>query len=193
MAENSATRRAFLGTSVVATIGLAGCTGGDGNGDGNGGGNGTDSGSGGDTGEEYDSLDEIETADDIQELNIDPEEVREKAESVEYSDLMRNAEEYVGEAIYYEATVDQVIPLEDEEDAYQLRLFVNDENDDVMGAWRGQRVIEDDVIETYSVGAGRIEYETIFGETREIPLLSIYDIEILEEGGGGGSGNETQS
>lgn len=189
MSENSTTRRVFLGTSVVATVGLAGCMGGDGNG----GGNGNDSRNGGDNDEEYDSIDDIETADDIQELNINPEEVREKAEHVEYSELMRNAEDYIGEAIYYEATVDQVIPFEDEEDAYQLRLFVNDENDDVMGAWRGERVIEDDAIETYSVGAGRIEYETIFGETREIPLLSIYDIEILEEGGDGGNRNETES
>lgn len=205
MPNRKLTRRGVLGTTIVATVGVAGCAGGEAD-TGIREGNETNT---SDSGEEYDSIDDVDTLEDLGEMNINPEEVREKAEPVEYDELMRNAEDYVGEPLYHEARVDQVLVVEegdggntsdeentthgentsDDENIYQLRLIVNDEYDDVMGFWHGERVIEDDIVETYSVGGGRIEYETLLGERREIPLLYIYDLEILDKDE---LGNETE-
>jgi len=114
--------------------------------------------------------------------------VRENAHTdVDYDDLFRDFEQYQGEAIHYnygllyQAMYDRY----EDYDYHQLNVK-NDPTEayqgDVAMIWAGdERLLEDDLIELWAIVENLYEYETVQGETRTIPLLTLVDYELREE------------
>lgn len=112
--------------------------------------------------------------------DYDVDEVREEAERVDFSELMRNADEYQDEYLYYRGDVIQVMSDDDNEE-FQFRMNVNEDGDDIFCVWEGERIIENDWLEIYGIGAGWIEYESVAGNEREIPAIYVADLDIVDE------------
>lgn len=113
--------------------------------------------------------------------NVDK--VRSSAETVGYDTIFRNIEKYTGEAVYFE--YGQVYQTIYEDNYTYLQLYVSNKNDewegDVAAAYFGdERILENDRIELWGVVEDLIEYETVKGNVRTIPLLTIVDYELYE-------------
>lgn len=116
--------------------------------------------------------------------DYDAKTVRESATDVAYDTLFRKIEQYEKESVHFEyGLVYQTIY----EDGYTyLQLDVtNDSNEwegDVAATyWGDDRLLENDFIELWAVVEGLHEYETVKGDTRTIPLLTIVDYELREQ------------
>lgn len=105
--------------------------------------------------------------------------IRENAEAIEYDELYRNVENYVGEAVTYDGVVIQ--NLESEKYFIFLIVLNNDPNQLVYGSWTGGRFIEEDAVRIWAEVLGIEIYQTGAGSERSVPAVSIADMELLEE------------
>jgi hypothetical protein len=120
----------------------------------------------------------------------DPDNIRDLASTVDYDELFRNFESYKGEAIHFEyGSVYQTLYQENREDPttgdyYQIDVSNNTQSyeGDIGAGWFGdERLLENDFIELWGVAEELISYETVQGDTRTIPRLTMTDFEIREE------------
>lgn len=114
----------------------------------------------------------------------DPEIARENAISPTYDELFRNINQYKGDPVRFGwAQVYQVL-YGDEYDHIQMYVSNNDQEfeGDVAAEWYGdQRILEDDRFQPVVGVAERLyEYETVQGDTRTIPLLTLVDYELFD-------------
>ena len=110
--------------------------------------------------------------------------VKSNAEEVPYEELFRNIEEYTGTRVFYGAAkIIQVV--EQNSEKYQFRLNVTQNGqiweDDVLGRWKGERFLEDDLVEFWGVVNGAFQYETVAGNQRTIPDFDIVDMATIKE------------
>ena len=119
------------------------------------------------------------------EQGLDTEEIKSNAEEIPYDDLLRNGDEYQGQAVHFpQAKIVQV--LGSEEEGFQFRVNVNEAEytweDDVLIRWDGERFVTDDIVEIWGQSNGLISYEAVLGNERTIPDISAVDINLLQEG-----------
>ena len=95
--------------------------------------------------------------------NLSFEEIKHRASSPTYDDLFRNNEQYLGELVYYQAQLIQVMDIG--EDRYQLRANVTQERflweDTVFLRYSGPRLLEGDIIELVGTVVGLSTYQAI--------------------------------
>jgi hypothetical protein len=120
----------------------------------------------------------------------DPDNIRDIASTVDYDELFRNFESYKGEPIHFEyGLVYQTLYQENREDPttgdyYQMDVSNNTQSyeGDIGAGWFGdERLLENDYIELWGVAEELISYETVQGDTRTIPRITMTDFEIREE------------
>ena len=123
-------------------------------------------------------------------------ELADSARRITYEDLFRYNERYIGESVYYQGRVNQVIEMGN--DIYALRVFVASESmatniirifayggelaDDVFMVYErgdGVRVLENDIIEFAGIVTGLHQYETVLGAQRTVPELLAIRIEPM--------------
>lgn len=114
--------------------------------------------------------------------DYDPEKIREEAEYIAYDELFRNIEYYEGEAIHFPgAEVDQAFHGAVDEYRIYVGRTPEDGSNDVYAQYDGRgRLIEGDQIELWGVVEGTITYETVLGEERTIPLITLVDFEMYD-------------
>lgn len=117
--------------------------------------------------------------------DLDPEEIKSNAERIPYDDLLRNGDQYKGQAVHFpQAKIVQV--LGSEEEGFQFRINVTETQyvweDDVLIRWSGDRFVTDDIIEVWGRSNGLISYEAVLGNERTIPDVTAVDITLLQEG-----------
>ena len=119
----------------------------------------------------------------------DPDNIRDIASTVDYDELFRNFESYKGEPIHFEyGLVYQTLYQENREDPttgdyYQMDVSNNTQSyeGDIGAGWFGdERLLENDLIELWGVAEELISYETVQGDTRTIPRITMTDFEIRE-------------
>jgi hypothetical protein len=120
----------------------------------------------------------------------DPDNIRDLASTVDYDELFRDFESYQGEAVHFEfGAVYQTIYPENREDPtagdyYQIQVSNNTQSyeGDIAADWYGdERLLENDYIELWGVAEELTSYETVQGDTRTIPRITMTDFEIREE------------
>lgn len=90
--------------------------------------------------------------------------------NVSYAELFRNNDRYVGKNISFTGRVVQV--LERGSNTFDLRVDVGDSEGVVyLGNYRGQRLLEDDVIAFIGESVGLVTYTAIFGNEITIPAM----------------------
>lgn len=179
--QHQQSRRKFVATAVGSGFLLiAGCTD-ESNGDSNGG---TDEDSDGGTDEDDNDGsdgDNDDGTDGNSGTSYNPEQIRENAEYIEYRNLLRDVESYVGEPIHYPwGEVVQSIS-----DSNQYRINVGeypgfDSNDLFVDYSGDERLVEDDQIQLWGVVEGSVTYETVMGDERTIPRITLVDYEEFE-------------
>lgn len=136
-----------------------------------------------------DSADVVSTTEIVWGDPYDPDNIRDLASTVDYDELFRNFEEYQGEAVHFEfGRIYQSIYPENEEyptagDYYQLQVSNDAESfqGDIAADWyRDQRLLENDSIELWGVAEQLFSYETVDGNTRTIPRITMTDVVIRE-------------
>lgn len=115
--------------------------------------------------------------------NYDPEQVRENSEYIPYKELFRNIESNQGKAIYFPGG--EVAQVSEEDDVDVYRIYVGetpeDGSNDVYALYYGDgRLLEEDQIELWGVVEGTETYETVMGDERTIPKITLVDYEDFE-------------
>ena len=103
---------------------------------------------------------------------------------IDYKELFRNNEQHQSRLFRFKGTVVQVI--ERARDKYDLRVNVGDVWDDsvvYLSAYKGQRLLEGDVIEFVGESVGLHIYEAISGAAITIPQLRSVSVVRLSESG----------
>lgn len=105
-----------------------------------------------------------------------------EAKPIAFDDLARNTEEYIGQAIYLEGEIIQVV--EHSPTRYDLRVNVTRGeygwSDTVYVRWQGKRFLEDDEVWLAGLVLGRHTYRSIFGASITLPEIQAVAIELLE-------------
>ena len=110
------------------------------------------------------------------------EDIKSKAiENLGYDELLRHNEEYIGEIVYYRGKVDQV--SENWGGSYTLRIFVTKGEyglweDDIWANYKGERVLEGDIVDIWGKVKGVKKYTTVLGSSRSIPEIDILHLEV---------------
>ena len=96
---------------------------------------------------------------------------RAQSQTIDYRELFRNNEQYVGQRFYFRGKIVQVI--ERGEDTYDFRVDVEPESLSsaivYLAEYTGRRLLEDDRIEFIGAAAGLERYESILGQRITIP------------------------
>lgn len=107
------------------------------------------------------------------------------ASSIPYNDLFRNNEQYVGQLVYYQAQLIQVVDAG--KDRYQLRANVTKGrflwDDTVFLSYAGPRLLEDDVIEFVGTVVGVRTYTAVLGNRVTIPDISVVKARMVNHDG----------
>ena len=111
--------------------------------------------------------------------------IRNNASEVAYETLFRNFERYAGEPVHYPYGLIYQVMYNVEEGTDYLQLYVStnsrDWQGDIAAYWSGDtRLLEDDRIELWGVPERLYTYETVEGNERTIPLLTIVAVEVLD-------------
>jgi hypothetical protein len=110
-----------------------------------------------------------------------PEDFKASCTSVEYDDLARNTETYVGQHIHYQGDVVQVREMGN--DRYVLRVNVTKDEydlwrDTIWVNYTGSRTLERDIIQLWGTVKGRREYTAVLGNQIVIPEIDAKYLEI---------------
>ena len=112
-------------------------------------------------------------------------ELRSRARTIEYRELLRNFEKYTRELVYYRAKVEQVVSQDGEYRRFVVRVYVTSKEFNlwggdmaVGGSSRGQpRFLEDDMVEVVGLVMDRLfTYQAAFGKERTIPFDEMLSI-----------------
>lgn len=119
-------------------------------------------------------------------LSLTSEEIKASAKTITYDELMRNSKNYVGETIYFKGEVAQVI--QGRENNFDIRVYTKSSfsgflGDDIYVSYKGERKLEDDIIELWGTYRGLMSYETIFGAKRTIPQIDSLILEVVQKAG----------
>jgi len=115
--------------------------------------------------------------------------IRDNATSPAYDEFFRNFEAFQGEQIHflygdvYQTLYDQA-DSPPQYDYYQIYVTNNEQEyeGDIAADWYGdERLIEEDIIELWGVAENLYSYETVEGDTRTIPRITLVDYELREE------------
>lgn len=118
------------------------------------------------------------------------EERRAQIPTIDYRELFRNNEQYIGQRFYFRGKIVQVI--ERGENTYDFRVDV--EPDSLSSAivylaeYTGRRLLDDDRIEFVGAAAGLERYESIFGQSITIPRVKAVAVRWFSETGAGAAG-----
>lgn len=98
------------------------------------------------------------------------------ATRVSYEELFRNSETYLFQAVYFKGEVIQV--LDGGDGTYTLRVNVtlgelDIWEDTVLLLYRGDRVLEDDIVEFVGIYGGPYTYESVLGGDITVPYLDV--------------------
>ncbi|KAF5410639.1 MAG: hypothetical protein U9N46_03080 [Euryarchaeota archaeon] len=102
------------------------------------------------------------------------EEIKSNASVISYDDLMRHNDVYVGDIIYYRGEILQV--SERRTDTYILRVATKQStygyHDDIIYVnYKGDRLLEGDLIDIWGKSKGLKTYEAILGNQITIPEI----------------------
>jgi hypothetical protein len=112
--------------------------------------------------------------------------VKSNAKEPSYDELFRNFEDYEGEPIRFERgeVYQAQYPENQDYDYFQMWVSQADPKyeDDIAAVWYGgERYLEDDVFSPlYGVAERLFSYETVQGDERTIPLLTLVHVELQE-------------
>ncbi len=109
-----------------------------------------------------------------------PEEIKAKAELIEYEPLYRYIETHVGKIGYFTGEVVQVIKRGD--DKYDLRLAMDGDYNQMIyiSDYQGVRVLEDDIFHVWGKVDGLHTYKTVLGASRTLPKVKSLVGEIYD-------------
>lgn len=114
--------------------------------------------------------------------------VKNNSLSVSYDDLMRYNEQYKGKIVHYTGQVRQV--TEDKNGDYLLRIATKKSSwgdsyydNVILVGYKGDRLLEDDLVEVYGNSIGLITYEAVMGNSITIPAVSSLYIELVKKAG----------
>jgi len=114
--------------------------------------------------------------------------VTENAQSPAYDTLFRQFDDYEGEPVHFAfGYVYQSIYNSDGGADYHQVEVTNDQSagyqGDIAMLWDGDtRLLEGDVIELWGIAEDLYEYETVQGDVRTIPRITLVEFELIEEG-----------
>lgn len=121
---------------------------------------------------------------------LTPSQIRDRAiHGVEFDDLMRNNEKYVGNILYLEGEIIQA--RNDYGDTYVLRVSITEEelgfgttyySDPIYVNYAGPRVLEEDIVGIYGRVVGIKEYTSILGSPIELPEVNSLLLEVISKG-----------
>jgi len=105
-------------------------------------------------------------------------------ENLNYDELLRNNDKYIGEIVYYRGEVNQVV--EGWGGNYTLRIFVTKGeyglwDDDIWANYQGKRVLEEDIVDIWGKVKGVKKYTTVLGDRRSIPEIDVLHLELVKE------------
>lgn len=122
--------------------------------------------------------DEYEVSSDAMTMGV--EEYEKSCEKVDYKDLARNTDKYIGKKVKFKCQVQQVI--DDEE--YRVSVTKKD------GFWKNdvylrlyaleKKFIEEDVVMVYGEVSGTKKYTSVLGESIEIPQVEAVYMDLLK-------------
>ena len=127
------------------------------------------------------------TSTNQQEPKLTLSQIQEQAIEVSYNDLYRNNENYLNKIVKFEGEIVQTIKTRNGYDyridvtkTYPSYGGVNYEDTIWAHYYNGdKRFLEEDIVEFYAEVKGLSTYETIFGETKELPNVEILYINLL--------------
>ena len=99
------------------------------------------------------------------------------APTIDYKEMFRNNEQYVGQEFYFTGKIVQVIGSSvfrvDVADDYSSHVVY-------LSGYRGKRLLEDDKIEFVGRVLGLHTYRSIFGQSITIPHLQAVSVQLIE-------------
>jgi len=123
--------------------------------------------------------------------NVSKEEIKQSAiENLEYEELFRNNDEYVGKIVHFVGKVIQI--QEGSGNSYVMRADVTEKEhgfweDDVFLDYQGERILEDEIVEFWGEVKGVRKYTTVLKASRSIPEVAVLYLEVLKDYIGGGT------
>ncbi len=107
--------------------------------------------------------------------------VKAEAGTIDYKELFRNSEQYVGQNFYFRGKIVQVI--EHGRNIYDFRVNVATSGSDVVyiQGYRGQRLLDGDRIEFVGRSAGLQRYTSIFKQSITIPKLIPIAVRLIDD------------
>ena len=118
-------------------------------------------------------------------LSVD--EIKSRAKTISYDELMRHNDNYVGEIIHLKGSVMQVFEIS--KDKYGLLVFTRKSNswyyddDLVLVYYEGERLLEDDIIEIWGRVTGLVTYKTVLGSENTVPGIKALHVELIKKAG----------
>ena len=136
------------------------------------------------------SLGQESTETELKNPELTPTQIKDRAiNGVEFDDLMRNNEKYVGNILYLEGKVVQATNTFG--DTYIMRVSITEEElgfgttyytDPIYVNYAGKRVLEDDIVGIYGRVVGIKEYTAVLGNTIELPEVDSLLLEVISKG-----------
>lgn len=130
----------------------------------------------------------VESQPSVPTSSMSLDEIKRNAITVSYDDLMRNNENYIGKIVYYRGKVLQV-----QEGYYKgeyvLRVATKKEEyigyleDVILVNYKGNRLLEEDVIDTWGRVKGLKSYTAILGNEITIPEIDSLNVELIQKAG----------
>lgn len=130
------------------------------------------------------------TEKELKNPELSPTQIKNNAvHGVNFDDLMRNNENYVGDILYLEGKIIQV--QQGYGDTYELRVSITKEelgfgttfySDPIYVHYAGDRILEEDIVGIYGQVKGIKEYSSIFGQTIVLPEVNSLLLEVISKG-----------
>lgn len=104
------------------------------------------------------------------------------SDGIEYKDLAKNPDSYVGTKVHLKGEIVQVCTENDSYSTYRVNITENDGwySDTIYVVFKGSsstRFVEDDIVEFYGESAGLYSYETVLGANQTIPQVNVVYME----------------
>lgn len=122
--------------------------------------------------------------------DLTPSQIKDRAiHGVEFDDLMRNNEKYVGNILYLEGKIIQATNRYG--DTYALRVSITEEElgfgttfytDPIYVNYAGDRILEDDIVGIYGRVVGIKEYTSVLGTPIALPEVDSLLLEVISKG-----------
>jgi hypothetical protein len=112
------------------------------------------------------------------------EEIKSQAQEIPYASLMRNPENYQNSILHFRGKIIQVQEVFG--DNYILRIATKNQaylgyfDDDIYVNYKGNRLLEDDIVDVWGNFEGLKTYTAILGNQITIPEIKSLQVEIVE-------------